>query len=205
MKNSEINGNWEERGVIGTRIEISDRKITILWRNSPVLQTTFSTKNDGEKAVLVLKDNKLRYSPTGQAYAEVSSIFYEDGKLTFNEMFPISGASSSVLTKTENSRYGNYTIADKEVFDLLDGEWEDEQGYCRLRFSRGKLTMGGETIKIHALKSNGYPDGEYKIANDDPSKYDVFYFSNMMFREGLITAFVPVCDAPSINMVFHRV
>ena len=203
----ELNGNWEERGVIGTRIEISNGKITILWRNLPTLTTSFSVEKDGTALVLKLKDKKLRHMPSGEEYAEVARLSYEDEKLTFKEIFPISGVSSAVLTKTENSRYGNYSIVDKTIFPLLNGEWTDESGSYNLKISRGKLTLNGETIKIHVLKSNYEytPTNEYKIVDEDPSKYEVLYLSHMTFRAGKITATIPVCDAPSIDVVFHRV
>ena len=37
---SELSGAWEERGVIGTRIEIDGDDICVLWRNAPVLETS---------------------------------------------------------------------------------------------------------------------------------------------------------------------
>ena len=206
-KYSELNGNWEERGVIGTRIEISNGKITILWRNSPTLQTSFGVEKDGDTLILKLKDKKLRHWPSGEEYAEVALISYENDRLTFKEMFPISGVSTDILTKTETSRYGNYKIVDKDVFPLLNGKWEDESGYHKLKFSNGKLTINGETIKIHVLKSNYEytPANEFKIVDEDPSKYEVLYLSHMTFSKGELTATIPVCDAPSIDVVFHRV
>ena len=122
-------------------------------------------------------------------------------------MFPISGVSTSVLSKTENSRYGNYTIVDKDVFPLLNGKWEDDSGYHKLTFAHGKLTLNGTTIKIHVLKSNyDYsPANEFKIVDEDASKYEVLYLSHMTFSKGELTATIPVCDAPSTNLVFHRV
>jgi type I restriction enzyme M protein len=35
----ELEGAWEEPGVIGTRVEIEKDRITVLWRNAPVLET----------------------------------------------------------------------------------------------------------------------------------------------------------------------
>lgn len=207
MRYSELNGNWEERGVIGTRIEIAKGKICVLWRNSPVLETSFTVKKDSEKLILKLKDNSLRYKGDSKEYATVKEISYEGGKLTFVEVFPITGESSEVLEKTENSRYGNYKIVDDRILPLLNGKWKSDDGFSEFTFSRGKLTLRGQTIKIHALQYNSsFDSGEYKIVDDDPSKNDrIFDFINMKFSGGELTAVIPVCDAPSIVVVFHRV
>ena len=56
MKDSEtrkaLDGAWEERGVIGTRIEIKGDKLTVLWRSGVVLETKFKTERDGENIAL---------------------------------------------------------------------------------------------------------------------------------------------------------
>ena len=114
----ELNGAWEERGVIGTRIEIDGKNITVLWRNSPVLTTMFKLKDAEGGAELELKSNGLRYEGSKSDYATVTRIFYSEGRLIFEEHFPITGPSKTELTKTECSRFGNYTVCDNVLKEL---------------------------------------------------------------------------------------
>ena len=204
-RKSAFDGAWEERGVIGTRIEIEGKNLTVLWRNAPVLETTFKVKKTEEGEELLLAHNGMRYAGTDKDYAEVRGIVVKDGKMRFTEYFPISGKSESFLQKTEQSRYGDYTIVDKEVLPELQGKWRDDSGYHTLEFSGDRLHSDEGTIRVHALRSNAYPDsGEYRIVDQDPSKYEVFYYANMTYRPGRLSAIIPVCDAPSITVYFKK-
>ena len=202
----ELNGNWEEPGVIGTRIEISGKNIVILWRNSPVLETKFTVVELKDKILLHLKKSGLRYSGTVTDYATVMSLTYKDGLLELKEFFPLTGESRTVLKKTENSRYGNYTEVDRQAIPIIKGKWISEDGHFKIEFKDDFLIVGDLSVKIHILQSNSeYSDkGALKIVDADPSHYDILNFNEMVYKKGMITATIPVCDAPAYITVFKR-
>ena len=51
----DLNGAYEEPYVIGSRIEIDGSKIIILWRASPVLETSFKIVEEDGRTELKLK------------------------------------------------------------------------------------------------------------------------------------------------------
>ena len=196
-------GNWDERGVVGTRIEITKRTVTILWRGAPVLETRYKAVKDGEKIRLVLKENGMRYAPTSPAYATVTALFYEDYKLHFHEDFPISGPSEAILEPTENNRYGFYSIEDDKVLPLLQGSWAEEGGYFTLTFQKNRMTSERETTGIHVLRSRYRNAPEvYKIVNEDAGKEDLL----LDFDGETIEQTIPICDAPRpMKLIYHKV
>ena len=198
--NKELNGAWEERGVVGTRVEIDDKKITVLWRNAPVLETTFKTKTEGGGLKLVLSKNGLRYSGTFSDYAEITELKYDDGQLEMTEYFPISGESKATLSKTENSRYGNYDIVDS-VLNELQGKWQDEEGYFELEFHKDEMILNGRKTKIHVLRSKDGQDHRYLIADADPSVYELQGFSSFSFDGRTIAGLMTILDAPAPKIV----
>lgn len=200
-----FDGNWEEPGVIGTRIEIENGKVVILWRNSPVLKTRFKVqKNDDGTLEALLEENGLRYENTDRVYATVTRLALKGDTLCFDELFPISGPSQNVLKRTDHSRYGDYTIVDREILPQLEGRWASDDGYVTLRFRGNTLHINEDEIRIHALKSNGSFNGTYKIVNEDPSVYEVGHFYFMNYEGGALTAAIMVCDAPPAIMRFSK-
>ncbi len=201
---NEPNGAWEIRGTIGTKIEIDEPKIVVLWRNSPVLSTTFKRKKRDGGEELVLKNRGLRYENSDADYAELRELFYHDGKLEMTEYFPISGLSTDTLTKTENSRYGNYTVENERLRELK-GKWKEKDGSYELEFKGDKMLIDGKKQKICLLRPNsGFPEG-LKIADSDPSCYGVMDFYEMYYHGDTITASIMVCDAKPIILEFRRV
>ena len=198
FKKSELDGAWEERGVIGTRIEIKGSKVTILWRNTPALETSFKKENGGDgKIILKLKETGLRNQNQGPVYATVTELSYKDGKLEFVEDFPISGVSRATLEKTLYSRYGAYEIVD-EILPELKGEWSDEKGWFKLEFSGNQMKFQGEKRKIHVLRPISGYRSEFFIADEDPSCYDFRGFSRPVYSGGVITVQMMICDAPPV-------
>ncbi|MBO4452534.1 MAG: hypothetical protein J5793_01230 [Clostridia bacterium] len=204
--NKELQGAWEERGVVGTRIEIEGKKLTVLWQGSPVLETSFSVSK-GENGVLNLdlKETGLRYKGDNRDYAQVTAITFENGRLIYDHRFPITGDSREILDKTANSRFGDFDIADG-VLKELSGKWYGKEFPDTLIFKKDTLTINGETRKIHALTCDtGYlAPGEYLIADADPGRHSIFRYAEMRFRAGVIDAVIPVCDAPSFHVTFTR-
>ena len=168
----ELNGAWEMRGVIGSRIEIDGKNIVILWRNAPVLDTTFKVKESDGAIELILKKDGMRYAGTYSDYATVKSITLRDGKLEFVEHFPITGDSKTVMEKTSNSRYGNYEIVDG-ILDELQGVWKSADGFVEIKIEGDRMTFDGVDTRIHVLRSlyESAPKGQYLIADRDPSVY----------------------------------
>ncbi len=203
-----LNGAWEEPGVIGTRIEIDGTNLTILWRNAPVLETTFriSEKDDGLE--LIPKENGMAYSTDEKPYATVTRLFWHDGNLEFDELFPISGPSSQTLKKTMNSRYGNVTICD-EVLEELQGRWVEVNGgeYFRISFRGDRMTLTDNgTRAVHAVRPNGYASmaGGVMIIDADPSVYEWRGLGNMTYDGAVIRLQMFVCDAEPMFLTFKK-
>ena len=202
--NKKLNGAWEERGVIGTRIEIEGNIIDIMWRNSTVLKTKFKTVEKDGKLSLILNDKEMRYTKDTPAYATVEEIYFENDSLHFIELFPITGTSTTVLSKTTNSRYGNYEIVDDEILPLLQGKWISNDEYLKLEIKGRTIACNDNKTKIHILKSNGSFVGKYEVVDDDPSKFSLLYFNRVEFDGVNILAYEYVCDAPSVEIVFRK-
>ncbi len=201
---SEIQGNWEERGVIGTRIEIIGDNLTVLWRGGPVLDTEFTVeeKEDGSQELKLAK-NGLRYEGSSSDYATVTGITFKDGKLVFEEHFPITGPSETVLTRTENNRYGNYEICGS-MFDWLAGSWIDDSGYNTLAFNNDTVTVNGEKIKFVVLKPRWSEKGEYEIRDANASRGLPGGLSSLKTEGDRLTGRINVCDGPSIYLTFNK-
>ena len=193
MIRKELDGAWEEPGVISTRIEITGRRITILWRSYPVLETTFSAKRKEDVTELFLRETGMRNKGDTRIYADVTGLEYKDGKLTFREMFPITGESVTVLSRTEKSRYGNYDIAD-EVIKELQGIWKDSSGFFEFSVKKNVLTLNGEKRRIHVLKPRS--GGHYVIADEDPSVDGWDGFTRFEYHAGRVVTRMIVLDAP---------
>lgn len=200
----ELNGAWEERGVIGTRIEIDGKRITVLWRSAPVLETTFKAQKADGKLELKLKYAGMRYKGTDKDYAEITGLTFADGKLELVENFPITGESRTTLSKTEYNRYGNYDIEDG-VLSELTGTWKTDDGYNEITFKDDTMVINGTKTKVHALKPRGeYERGKYIIADADPSVEGWRGFSRLEYFGGIISARMFVCDAPSVDYIFKK-
>ncbi len=205
-KSEKLDGAWEERGVYGPRIEIAGKRLTVFWRNSPVLETTFTTAARDGATELIPKKRGLRYRNAVTDYAELTGLVFNDGALTVTEYFPITGESKTVLHRTENSRFGNYDFAD-ERFGELAGTWKDGNGYVTLVFKGGKLEINGRKVSVRLLKPKGdcSPYAALRIADSDASVSGWDGMSDFVYDHGVITARIDVCDAPSVTVTFTRV
>ncbi|MBQ6183045.1 MAG: hypothetical protein IJK33_04075 [Clostridia bacterium] len=202
---SELTGAWEERGIIGIRIEINRRKLTVLWRNSPVLRTKYKAVKTENGYELALEERGLRYEGSDSDYASVTRLSYAEGRLTFEELFPITGPSTTVLTSTENSRYGDYTVCDN-VLKELQGKWKEVYGSFELVFEKDTLYLFGRTIKIHVLHSNyeRAPEREFLIVDADPSKYELYGMTRITYDGDTLRSSMIICDAPPHEMIFIK-
>lgn len=200
----ELDGAWEEPGVLGTRIEISGKKLVILWRNAPVLETTFRKENKGGSVVLKPVKTSMSYAGDARVYADVTGLEYADGKLTFTEMFPITGESRTVLRKTQNSRFGNYDIAD-EILDELQGTWKDDSGYHEFTVRNDTLTLDGKKKKIHVLRPKS--GGSLIIADGDPSVTEWDGLTRFEYVGGCVRTRMIILDAPGPlpEIIFRKV
>ena len=207
----ELNGAWEERGVIGTRVEIENCNgktgdVTVCWRNAPVLRTTFRLTQDGDRLELDLKARGLRYEHATSDYAQVTSLIYENGTLALTKNFPFSGEDTERLTKTAQSRYGDYTIRD-EMLPALKGVWTDEDGWLKMKISGDTLEINdGYRTKIHVMHANrpGEPDGRFYLFDQDPSAYDFRGFARPVYDGEALHTILMVCDGPSIEVTLHK-
>ena len=202
---TELDGAWEEPGVIGTRIEISGKKINVLWRNSSVLETGFETSVRNGGTELVLKDRSLRYKSDAKPYADITGLFYKDGVLELTEYFPISGKSETRLKKTGLSRFGNYDLAN-EVLSELQGVWKDKNGVFGLEIKNDELTFDGRKRKIVVLKTRETVPG-YIVADSDPSVCQFGGFTRFRYEDGVLKTRMIIFDAPSPipETVFEKV
>ena len=195
---NKLNGYYEEKGVIGTRIEINYPNILVLWRNSPVLKTKFKVKDNK----LILEENNLKYENSESSYAIVTSIILKDDKLEFKENFPITGESITVLSKTENTRFGDYEIVD-EIFKKLQGKWKADNLSSELIIKNDTLILDDKKVKAHVLKLSS--NNNYKIVDQDPSKYEIFYFDILEYNGENIIGRVMVYDAEPIIIKFKNI
>ena len=202
IKYDELNGAWEERGVIGTRIEIYNKEISIFWQNIEVNSTTYVLQKEDEKLILKLKNNELKHKD-GRVYAIVEEISYNNGKLSFIKNFPITGKNEEVLSKTENSRYGNYEICD-DILKEIKGVWTDGSEYMQIEIKNNVLKINGTTQKIHVLKSKSAYDNEYKIVDIDPSVSSIGSFSKLLYKDGKIIAQIFVCDVGMESIELYK-
>ncbi len=203
---SELDGAWEEPGVIGTRIEISGKKINVLWRNSSVLETTFKTAARDGGRELCLKEKGVRNKGDAKPYADITGLFYKDGVLELTEFFPISGESKTLMKKTAHSRFGNYEIAN-EMLKELQGKWKDRDGIFELTIKKDVLTLTGKERKIVVLKSGSPEHPEYTLADSDPSAYEFGDFTRFRYEGGVLRTKLIMFDAPSPipDTVFEKV
>ena len=201
-----LEGNWEERGVIGTRIEIEGSEIIFLWRSSHVLTTTFKTdlQPDG-RIILKLKKNGLRYE-YGSDYATVEELYFLEGKLHCIKNFPISGISEDILMPTDNSRYGNVIIDDK-LLDTVQGKWFDKDKFTEIEISGDTLKYRDQKTRIHAVvnrNGSSIRGEDFKIVDQNAVVDRMFCFEELYCINGSLTGFVLVCDVGMIEVPLYR-
>ena len=213
MKRSEfheLDGAWEPKNYVGPRVKIEGSRLTRLWQNSPVLTTAFSAEKQGDRVTLKFETSDLCYVNSEKPYATVKECFYEDGGLTFVDDFPITGESRDTLYRTQNSRYGNVTVVDGETLPLLQGKWVREESEEYIIFRGNEICCGyGKDLKncgeFVTVRRNGERDKEcFDVVNKDPSKNMLGYYVNVRYEHGVITAQIPVCDAPQIIISFKK-
>ncbi len=204
----DLDGAWEPGGYVGPRAEISGNELVRLWRNMPVLTTTFTVTEEDGRFLLTLADNGLRNTPESDPYATVRECRYEDGAIIFVDDFPYSGESIEVLYPTTNSRYGNVTVADETVLPLLEGRWKDGASDHFLDFHGNTMAYGyvdypiGET-EILTVRHNS--TGEIRIVEADPAVMDtVGMFGTMKWEDGVIRTYVPITDIAPSELLFHK-
>ena len=202
----ELDGAWEPRGYIGPRLEIRGRRLTRLWRGTTVLETTFRTRKDGDGVVLELKDGGLRY-PGSAPYAETVLCRWEDGAITLTDSFPITGESRDVLYPTENSRYGAYLPADKELLPMLEGSWVCEDSSLRLCFHSGRMYWGHdtETDSAEIVCLRAVSDERLCVRDRDPGREGVGPFGSVTPEGGVLFCRVFICDAAPAVFLFLKV
>lgn len=205
MNYTELNGAWEERGVRGTRIEIEGNRILILWMNRTVLETVFEVKEEDGGLLLELEAKGLRNTPEADSYADVTKLFFKDGKLEFEKHFEISGPNREILEKTEFSRYGNYEIRD-DILDEIQGLWKSRDGYFKLNIKGDAAVFGNTAAKIHVIKAGWLKpsDNEFWIADADPSVEGWEGFTRFRYENGRMFGKMIIYDAPSYDIEFFR-
>ncbi|MBP5270672.1 MAG: hypothetical protein ILO42_06925 [Clostridia bacterium] len=198
-----LDGAWEEPGVLGTRIEISGNKLTILWRNAPVLETTFRIIGTECGTELKPKKRELAYRSDLRPYAEVTSLVLRGEELELTKHFPITGDDLTVLRKTDRSRYGSYDVAD-ELLPELQGRWSDGSDYMAIVIKGDVFSLNGKAHRFHVLRPRGRDTGEYLIADVDPSVYGWDGFLRFTYCGGELRSLIQVCDAPSIPVTYRK-
>ncbi len=203
---SELNGAWEEPGVIGRRIEIDSDKIVILWRGSPVLETKFRSVKREDYSTLYLQQNGLRYKNANYEYAQIKEIKFINDTLEIKEQFPISGESKATLKKTSNTRYGDYDI-DDSILEEIKGIWKSQDGYFEIKINNDELSLNGKKTNIHILRSRSEyePSNRYIIADVDPSVDGFQGFTRFIYENGILSTTMIVLDAGTIEYIFQKV
>ena len=188
---------------IGPRVEIEGESITILWRGGVTLSTTFKTKEWNGGLILILADNKLKYSYEAQPYAEVKEISFKSGELRVIQHFPISGDNTEVMKKTRRTRFGDVTMVTEEILPQIQGLWTS--AFATLRFEGDKLMLdkyGGR--KIVGLRVNYEDPGRVYIQDIDPSRETLGLFHKVYLENGSLYGVIQVDDAEPIRIEFQR-
>lgn len=198
---TDANGAWEERGVIGTRVEIDGRRLTVLWRGGPVLETVFTARESGGCVELVPEKRGMRYAGAESDYARLVSLTLKGDGLIFTEDFPITGISEHTLRRTGNSRYGN-CVPDNSLLPSLSGEWRSDDGIIAFTLDGDRLEMCGYTKKVCLLR---YGNGRVELADADPANHELFGFTRLELRGDTLCGRMLICDATPPEVTFGRV
>lgn len=204
-----LDGAWEESSVIGPRAEIHGNTLIRLWMSAPVLETRFTTKEEGGKIVLQLEHTGLRNSGSLDSYAVIKECYFDGTALVFVDDYRFSGISETKLYPTTHSRYGNVSLVDKEVLPKLQGVWESK--YTDLIFKGSTLNICGHstnkpdfTTEIVTARTNGYDGDEVMVLDKDPAEKGIADFYSIVFDGKEITAKIHVCDADPMIIVFTK-
>ncbi len=202
---AKLAGNWEVRGVIGTRIEIVGNQMTILWQGAEVLKTTFHTQENGQTTELLPAEKGLCNPGASKKYADVSRLYYENGRLHLIKDFPISGLSEDILTPTDRSRYGNVIVRD-DLLASVQGAWKSTDGYSAFRIEGDRMTINNETFRIHAVipARQASADG-FSVIHQDPAVHHVGFFEEMVFSGDEMIGSLLICDVGIHKVSFKRV
>ena len=206
-----LQGFWQPSDY-GTRIEITGDQFMVLWRNRPVLVTTFSVKRDKEGYVVQLKETGLRYEGASSDYASVTGCRLKDGKMYLKKLFPISGPSEEILSKTTNSRYGNVTVITEEMMPYLTGLWKTANGNYEMKIEKGMLTWrfkgsNWEKPEAIAVVRPNYKLGsdEFSIVNKDPANEFVCHLLQFRHVNGKLITHMLIHDATAPDIIFEKV
>jgi len=206
-----LEGYWEP-GNRGTRVEIHEDEMTVLWLNRPVLVTKFTVTKENEEYVLHLQKNGLRYAADAKDYATVTGCSLKDGKLYFSKHFPISGPSDEVLSKTTNSRYGNVDIITDQALPRLQGIWRTIDGSHSIKIQGNTLSIRfreydwekPEKIAVVRYRWEQNPE-RFRIVNQDPAQEYICHLTEFRHENGKLITCMPVFDAPRADMVFVKI
>ncbi len=203
-----FDGAWEEKGVIGPRVEIDGDRLVYLWQASVVLETRFDIVQDGGKTILKLEHNGLRNSGSLDPYAVINECYYDGSALVFVDDYRFSGESTVKMYPTKNSRYGNVTLVNDEILPLVQGKWESK--YTDLTFKDDHLFISshddGTTeceLSIVCARSNSSPD-KVSILDKEPSRHSIGSFYSLTFTGGVLTGMIEVCDDKPIIVTFSK-
>ncbi len=188
---------------IGPRVEIDGDNITILWQGGVTLSTTFKQKKWGDKLLLLLEDNKLKYSYEAQPYAEIKEIYFKKGELTVVKHFPLSGDDTDVMKKTKSSRFGDVTMVTDELLPQIQGTWKS--AIAKLTFAGDKLMLdkyGGR--KIVGITNAGESGSRIYIRDIDPARDSLGGFHKVYFEGGRLYAAIDVSDGEPMIIEFTR-
>jgi len=191
-------------GSYGLRLELTGERFLPLWRNAPVLDTTFTVSEKDGKVLLIPEETGLRSRISEEPYATLTEVSAENGQLILRELFPISGESVTAMAFTEYSRYGRVTVENEKVLPMLRGCWKDERGFCKLRFDGDSIQVNDQKDHIAAVRYIGETKERYRIVNKDPSKDYIAFLTPFDLEGSILSANIPVCDAEPIRLTFVK-
>ena len=207
----ELEGAWESK-YIGTRIEINENHLIVLHMNRIVLDTTFEILEDGKIKYLKLQNNGLRYNKDKNDYATIDKLYLKDNQLYFDKTFKIVGAKSEILSKTNNSRYGDVTIVDEEVLPQLQGFWKALNSDYILGITDNTLICRYKDeicseVEIIVVQNNDESDPNFFfIINKDPAIMEgVGMFTKFTHQDDKLIAYELILDADSPRLEFEKI
>ncbi len=195
----------------GWRIEITGDRMLVLWRNRPVLETTFTAARDGEKCVLRLAKTGLRYRDRSEDFATITECYVLGGKMVLRQRYSLGGEEEEeIFSPTRESRYGDVTVETEKWLPALAGRWRSADGYeleisadgsLRSRYG-GKAWYDAQPIAV--VRDNDDFD-VIRIVHQDPAEENLPPFWPFVYRDGKLVSRVIVTDMDPPETIFEKV
>ena len=218
MENNELNdkilehlrGAWKDDAE-GYRVEIEDDRFLLLHYNKPKLDCGFSLSEaaeNGRKYQAVLETEKTELWNKGdfRPFGDLLSVEVSGDRMLMTLHFPMSGNYYIELVKTGETRFGNVSFADEKIHELA-GDWLEESNRglgIRIEGNNLSILRGNESEEVGAVRTVIKPDGRLMIVSEDPSVYEVGFFTEVWYDNEKIHARYSLFNLPEMVYDFYK-